>query len=70
MDSARIGEIMESHGVIEVKYQNSPVWIEGLRVNGMADVTLLATDERLEVPVEELDEGEAMVLPGDLKAGS
>lgn len=56
MDSKRAREIVESHGVIEVLYQDTPVWIEEVKTNNKADVTVLETNERMDVPVEQLTE--------------
>ncbi|MCL6590890.1 MAG: H-type small acid-soluble spore protein [Firmicutes bacterium] len=56
MDYERIKDIIESHGVIEVRYQNSPVWIEQIKDKETAEVTLLDTKERMEAPISELTE--------------
>jgi H-type small acid-soluble spore protein len=56
MDSEHAKDIIESHGVIEVKYHNSPVWIEQVKDDQTAEVTVLDTNERMEVPVSELME--------------
>jgi small acid-soluble spore protein H (minor) len=56
MDSKRAQEIMESHGVIEVLYKDSPVWIEQIKNDGHAEVTFLESNERTDVPVEQLFE--------------
>ena len=56
MDSDRVREILESHGIIAVNYENDPVWIEQLTEDHTARVTLLATNETKEVPVSELAE--------------
>lgn len=59
MDSKQAKDIIESHGVIEVKYHNSQVWIEQVNNDQTAEVTVLDTNERMEVPVSELTEGTA-----------
>lgn len=56
MNSEHAKNILESHGVIEVKYHNSPVWIEQVKDDEMAEVTRLDTNERMEIPVSELTE--------------
>ena len=56
MDSEQAKDIIESHGVIEVKYHNSPVWIEQVKDDQTAEVTMLDSNERIEVPVSELTE--------------
>jgi small acid-soluble spore protein H (minor) len=57
VDLRRVREIMESHGVIEVLYQNSPVWIEDINDGDLVQVSYLDTKTRTAVPVEELKEG-------------
>ncbi|HOP75512.1 MAG TPA: H-type small acid-soluble spore protein [Bacillota bacterium] len=57
MDYQRAKEIMESHGVISVSYENAPVWLEQLHADReTAEVINLFNDERLEVPLENLME--------------
>ncbi len=57
MNSQRAKQIIESHGVIEVKYHDSPVWIEQvLPAENEAEVTDLDTNERMNVPLKELTE--------------
>jgi H-type small acid-soluble spore protein len=55
MNEQRIHEILDSHGVIDVRYQNLPVWIEQVNQD-RAEVILLDTDQRLEVPLADLYE--------------
>lgn len=56
MDSQRVKQIIESHGVIGVNYQDTPVWIEQINNDATAQVTVLDTNELMEVPVTELSE--------------
>ena len=57
MDIRRAEEILDSKGVIEVTWKNSPVWIESLvGEDGTAHVKLLASDKSMNIPVDELVE--------------
>lgn len=57
MDISRAREILESKDSIDVLYHGSPVWIEGLSNNNMAEVTKLkGFKQRIEVPVNMLEE--------------
>ena len=56
MDSQRVKEIIESHGVINVLYQNNPVWIEAVKDLNHAQVVNLNSNERMDVAVTELVE--------------
>lgn len=57
MQSERAEEIMNSKGVIEVLYNNKPVWIQNVNpVNNIAEIKILDTDERISAPVERLTE--------------
>ena len=56
MNYQRIQQIIESHGVISVSYHDSPVWIEQLRDDQNAEITTLNTNQRMEVPIEQLVE--------------
>lgn len=58
MDSIRAKQIMESDGVIEVLHQGTPVWIENVMNNNMAQVSYIQTNEMKEVPVYMLVEKE------------
>lgn len=58
VDRAR--EIMESKGVINVLYQGHPVWIEQIEQDS-AQVRLLDQEERLQVPINMLAEGDPRV---------
>lgn len=59
MDSKRVEEIMQSHGVINVSYNGMPVWIEGIHGDG-AEVTLIDMDKKIEVPISALAEADPM----------
>ncbi|HYF75238.1 MAG TPA: H-type small acid-soluble spore protein [Candidatus Nitrosocosmicus sp.] len=57
MDINRAEEIINSKGVIEVTYNNSPVWIENvIREDATAQVRLLTNNQSLNIPVESLNE--------------
>jgi small acid-soluble spore protein H (minor) len=56
MDNKRANEILDSLGVIEVFYQDSPVWIEKTDANRV-QVQDLKTNQRFEVSVYDLVEG-------------
>jgi small acid-soluble spore protein H (minor) len=50
-------EIVDSLGVINITYKNSPVWIENInRENRTAQVKDLKTDKFMEVSISELVE--------------
>ena len=56
LDSKRAKEILESHGVIEVQYHHSPVWIEQLKDANQAAVTDLKTNQTMDVSLDQLEE--------------
>jgi small acid-soluble spore protein H (minor) len=57
MDTERAYQIIKSPDCIEVMYNNNPVWIDYIdRSKDMAAVRLLDSNERLEVPVGQLEE--------------
>lgn len=57
MDLKRAEEIINSKGIIEVTYRNSPVWIESIgKDTRTAHVKLLSSNEAMSVPVNELTE--------------
>lgn len=57
MQSERAEEIMNSKGVIEVLYDNKPVWIHNVNpIDNTAEVKILDTDEKISIPVERLTE--------------
>jgi small acid-soluble spore protein H (minor) len=56
LNSERVKQIIESHGVIAVNYHESPVWIEQITDEQNAEVTTLDTNQRMEVPIDELTE--------------
>ena len=51
MDSKRAHEIMKSNETIQVLYQGSPVWLDRVKDNNVADVTRMDRQDKLEVPV-------------------
>lgn len=59
MDSKRLEEIMQSHGVINVSYEGMPVCIEGFR-GDVAEVTLIDLKRRVDVPISGLTEADPM----------
>jgi len=57
MDIKRAEEIINSKGIIEVTYKNSPVWIENVvKGDATAQVKLLSNNEVMSIPVEDLTE--------------
>lgn len=59
MDAKRAQTIMESLGVIDVYYQDSPVWIEQIHEpDGKAEVKDLESGKRMEVELARLIENE------------
>lgn len=57
MEIKRAEEIINSKGIIEVTYKDSPVWIESvIKDNATAHVKLLSNDESMNIPVEDLAE--------------
>ncbi len=62
MDYKRAQEIMESHGVIEVLYQEQAVWIEQINHNDTAIVSQMTTGRQQEVSLSELTEGHAELI--------
>ena len=56
MMAYRARQIMDSLGVIEVKYQGNPVWIEQVEEDS-AMVRFLDSGKKLKVPVNMLAEG-------------
>lgn len=57
MDIYRAKQIIEAKEKINVLYQGSPVWIEGVSDNNIAEVTSLKGHKaRIEVPVNMLEE--------------
>lgn len=59
MDSKRVEEIMQSHGVIHVSYNGMPVWIESVR-GDMAEVTLIDMKRKIDVSTSALAEADPM----------
>lgn len=58
LDKKRLGEILESNGIINVTYKNNPVWIEsiGTDKDGVIQVRDLKTDKHMPVDIEDLKE--------------
>lgn len=56
MDIGKAKQILESHGVIEVLHDGSPVWIENIIDGDKALVSYIDTKKRIELPLEELVE--------------
>ena len=57
MNINRARQIIESRDKIDVLYKDSPVWIEGVSENNVAEVTLLTgSRSRIEFPVNMLTE--------------
>jgi H-type small acid-soluble spore protein len=58
MNYDRAQEIVKSTGVIEVFYRSDSVWIEELdKLNKKATVKILNTVKKLDVPLDDLEEG-------------
>lgn len=51
MDSERAKQIMKSPDMIQVLYQDTPVWLENVKENNVAEVTRLDKKDKIEVPV-------------------
>ncbi len=58
MDKKRLGEILESHGIINVTYKDNPVWLEGVSSDkdGVIQVKDLKTDKLMSVDIRDLKE--------------
>lgn len=57
MRPERAQEIINSTANIDVFYRHNPVWIDSLDANkGNADVTMLDTKARMNVPIWDLEE--------------
>lgn len=56
MNTSRAKEIVNSLGVIEVLYNGSSVWIESVNEDSV-QVKDLKTEQRFEVPADDLVEG-------------
>lgn len=58
MDKKRLGEILDSDGVINVTYKNNPVWLEIISTDrdGIIQVKDLKTDKRISVDIKDLKE--------------
>lgn len=55
MNGKRAEEIMQSYGVINVSYNGTPIWIDGIK-GDQARVTLIGQNKSLEVPLSALTE--------------
>lgn len=51
MDSSRAKQILQSPDPVQVLYQGTPVWLEKVKDNNVAEVTRLDRQDRIEVPV-------------------
>lgn len=59
MNLKRAEEIINSKGVIQVTYNNSPVWIESIsRDDSTAHVKFLESDLSMNIPVQYLNEAD------------
>ena len=58
LDKRRLGEILESDGVINVTYKNNPVWLESIGTDrdGVIQVKDLKTDKIMSVDIADLKE--------------
>lgn len=58
MEKGRVEEILESHGVVEVRYRNHPVWLECISndMDGRIQVKDLMTDRHFFVDIKNLSE--------------
>lgn len=58
MNKQRIKEIIESHGVIEVRYKDNPVWLEsiGSDQDGKIQVKDLVTNKQFSADIKDLKE--------------
>jgi len=61
LDSIRAKEIISSGELIQVLYQGSPVWLENVKDNNMAEITKLDGKDKMEVPVYLLVEDKELV---------
>jgi small acid-soluble spore protein H (minor) len=59
MESKRVEEIMQSHGVINISYNGMPVWIEGIR-GDVAEVSLINMEKSMDVPISALTEADPL----------
>ncbi|BAH07070.1 hypothetical protein CKR_2019 [Clostridium kluyveri NBRC 12016] len=58
LDENRVKEILESKGIIEVKYKNNPVWLESISTDkdDKIQVKDLNTNEHFSVNIIDLKE--------------
>lgn len=56
MERKRARQILDSPDIINVAYQNIPVWIDDLGNEDQATIRDLNSDIKMEVPLRELNE--------------
>ena len=58
LNKRRLGEILESYGVINVTYKNNPVWLDSISTDqdGVIQVKDLKTNKLMLVDIKELKE--------------
>lgn len=57
MDKLRAKQIIDAEEKIDVFYQDTPVWLEGVSDNSIAEVVSLKGNKaRIEIPVNMLEE--------------
>lgn len=58
LDKRRLGEILESYGIINVTYKNNPVWLESISTDkdGFIQVKDLKSDKLMSVDIKDLKE--------------
>lgn len=53
----RASAILKSKNQIEVHYKNNPIWIESIHPEiGTAEIEVLGTKEKMQVPIRDLNE--------------
>ena len=64
LDKKRLGEILESNGVINVTYKDNPVWLAsiGTDKDGVIQVRDLKTEKLMSVDIKDLKEGVIIFL--------
>ncbi len=58
MDYDRIKDILNAEEMVEVFYQNEPIWINNLDPQKLTAQVTNTNEETIEVPIQELVEGE------------
>jgi small acid-soluble spore protein H (minor) len=58
LNKQRVKEVLESKGIIEVKYGNDPVWLEGISTDQDNKIQIrdINTNQRFNVDISELKE--------------